>query len=703
MMRERNGFEERSDFGVRRRARRMEAELAVLGLGEPRAARGRRAFPARVASAVAPRYRGAVACLVLDESLRRPPSLAAGLLVLLAVGAACSERRDRPDVDTDAGGEADSGVDAGAFEPTRPLAPSLTSCPAGWRETDEDPPTCEPWPEGGRAECAVDEAHFPGEPGCTRIGSSCPEGEWPEGLPAGVAVLHVRAGPEIGVGDGSLESPFGTIEEAMAEARAGTVIALAKGTFEEAVALRRGVTLWGACVAETLVAASLPDPYAGTITIAGDDAIVRNLRVSGERAGVWADSTSATLEGVVVDGAENMALVVAYGASVAGTDLALRETRSHDGRAGIGIVVTEGGSLELSRAVIERNHEIGVAAGSGSTLRLADVAILDTRAQDLSGRFGRGLHVYEGGVAELERAVIEGNLEGGAIVMGAGTSLRVTDAVVRDTGSRDADGTFGRGLDVGSGASVELTRVLFERNRDVAVFAHEPETIVTLTDVVVRHTLGQAYDDTRGLGLLVEVQAEVQAERVDLEDNQDTGILVRGAATTLWAADVAVRDTRGDPEYRDRGVGLEANSGAVVDLTRARFERNRSAAVIAFDADTTMLLTEIAIIDTLFRDCAVDVCADASGGLGVVAMGRAAIDLRRFVVATSALCGVQVADDGSLDLHEGEIRGNPIGANVQVPDYDFGRLSDGVVYHDNLLNLDATEIPVPTPSDLPSL
>ncbi len=624
--------------------------------------------------------------------------------MLLAVVAACSERSPDPDGDTDAGGEAEAGVDAGAaFEPTPPAAPALAPCPAGWRETDEDPPACQPWPEGGRAECAIDEAHFPGETGCTRIGSSCPQGDWHEDLPPDASVLYVRAGAEIGVGDGSRQWPFGTIDEAMSEARDETVIALSKGTFEEAVALRRGVTLWGACVAETLVAASLPDPYAGTITIVGDDAIVRNLRVSGERAGVWADTTSATLEGVVVDGAENMALVVAYGASVAGTDLALRETRSSDGRAGIGIVAAQGGSLELSRAVIERNHEIGVAAGSGSTLRLTDVAILDTRAQDLSGGFGRGLHVYEGAVAELERAVIEGNLEGGAIVLGAGTSLRLTDAVVRDTGSRDSDGTYGRGLDVGSGASVELTRVLLERNRDAAVFAHEPETIVTLTDVVVRHTLGQATDDTRGLGLLVEVQAEVQAERVDFEDNQDTGILVRGAATTLGGVDVAVRGTRGDPEVRDRGVGLEANSGAVVDLARARFERNREAAVIAFDADTTMSLTEIAITDTLVRDCAVDVCADSTGGLGVVAMSRAAIDLRRFVVAGSALCGVQVAGDGSLDLHEGEIRDNPIGANVQVPDYDFGRLSDAVVYLDNGLNLDASAMPVPTPSDLPSL
>jgi hypothetical protein len=65
------------------------------------------------------------------------------------------------------------------------------------------------------------------------------------------------------------------------------------------------------------------------------------------------------------------------------------------------------------------------------------------------------------------------------------------------------------------------------------------------------------------------------------------------------------------------------------------------------------------------------------------------------------VCGVQVADGGALDLVRGVVRGHPIGANVQVPDYDFDRLTTEVAYVDNDRNIDATLLPLPSP-DLPT-
>lgn len=51
-----------------------------------------------------------------------------------------------------------------------------------------------------------------------------------------------------------------------------------------------------------------------------------------------------------------------------------------------------------------------------------------------------------------------------------------------------------------------------------------------------------------------------------------------------------------------------------------------------------------------------------------------------------------------MDLSEGEIAFNGIGANVQTEGFDARRLSENVRYHDNGANLDASELLVPDPA-----
>ena len=76
------------------------------------------------------------------------------------------------------------------------------------------------------------------------------------------------------------------------------------------------------------------------------------------------------------------------------------------------------------------------------------------------------------------------------------------------------------------------------------------------------------------------------------------------------------------------------------------------------------------------------------------------VSIRRFHIAGSSLCGVHFVV-GALDLSEGLIEQNPIGVCVDVPDYDLGRLSNGVRLRDNGTPLESRELPVPefTPVD----
>ncbi|RLB53431.1 MAG: hypothetical protein DRJ42_12060 [Deltaproteobacteria bacterium] len=69
----------------------------------------------------------------------------------------------------------------------------------------------------------------------------------------------------------------------------------------------------------------------------------------------------------------------------------------------------------------------------------------------------------------------------------------------------------------------------------------------------------------------------------------------------------------------------------------------------------------------------------------------------RFAVSNASLCGVQIADEATMNLADGEVRGAPIGACLQSDAQDVGDLQQGVRYVDNDSNLEATTLPVPAP------
>ncbi len=74
------------------------------------------------------------------------------------------------------------------------------------------------------------------------------------------------------------------------------------------------------------------------------------------------------------------------------------------------------------------------------------------------------------------------------------------------------------------------------------------------------------------------------------------------------------------------------------------------------------------------------------------------VTLENFRLRAHALAGAQLATGGAIDLSEGEVLDNPVGVNVQVDGYDVGRLTTGVIYRNNGVNLDSESLVVPSPS-----
>jgi len=662
-------------------------------------------------------------------------------------------------------GEPEGAGDAGAVDgalatdamaviaPERVAPPMLGPCAEGWREVVGDPATCEPWPASGRKECATGEAHFPGSAACETIGTPCTEDPWASDLPAEASVRYVRAGAAAG-GDGTRDTPFATIASALVGARAGDVIALSKGTFDEAVTVPSGITLWGACTAETRVASSAPSSMLASVDLRGRDAAIRNLQIGGARLGVIAQAatTAARLEGVLVTRAVGVGIAAANGATLTASDLVITDVAPMpDGTFGRGIDIELGSSLDATRLVVARAHEFGVfVTNGGSSVTLGRAAIIDTFPSAADGTFGRAMRVEDGAVLEGSVLTIEGNADVSVSASRAGV-VRITDAVVRDT-QPSASGGYGRAFDAYREGRIELGRVLVERNREVAINVDGPGSSMRLEDVVVRDTLPHAVDEAFGRAISAQDGARIELFRVFASDSAEYGVFCVGAAselhaedlrvariaprvsdselgrgvqvqegctavlaraeiveahevalmatdlgTSVRATDVTVRDTRSRATDGTLGRGLHAQDLASVRIERALFERNRETGVHAAFAGTRVELSHVVVRDTLPRACAESSCVGFGAGVGLGAYVGGRIVADQFTVLRSALAGVQIARGGQMDLADGLIAENPVGANVQVSGYDHARLSTRVVYRDNDVDLDATALPVPEP------
>jgi len=689
--------------------------------------------------------------------------------------------------------------------PAEAAAPVLTPCRSGWRvvsnPAEPEDMLCEPWPETGHVDCTGAEAHFAGEAGCARIGPACPPGDWSDSLPAGATIVYVRAGAPAG-GDGSLAAPFSTIGDATDVAPRGAVIALSKGIFEEAVVLPRGLTLWGACVAETILSSSSESETVAVVTAAAPEARVRAVTIRGDRPGIVAPvlGTTIDIEDVLVDGAFAMGLAAYDGGRLTARNVVVRNTRVRrsDGHAGWGVTAYGGGSIEASRVVSESNRDFAaVVGGAGSRLTLTDAVIRGTEPA-ADGTQGAGLVALDGALAFVTGAVIERNRLTG-IVVSNGSHAEVADVVVRET-TPDMAMTAGIGVYVDTGSSLVLRRAFVGRNQGRGVFAlgtlevedvvvadqlspGPAETLpfgfgiyadlgasVTGRRVLVSGTLGinvsvlgdavvELQDVTSldarfidvgpelagvtGFGVVVFGPATFRGTRVRLEGNaihsagsrntgamleltdlvvRDNGIPGRsgGAAVILSdggaarierallernaslglhlqaggmgvVSDLTVRDMMSGGDLR-LGLCVTVSDGSTLQASRVHLERCRLAAVAAFGS--VARFDDLGVIDTLDEECAgTGGCPENGVGLG--AYGSSSVEVTRFFVQQSAVCGIQVATDGAMDLHVGTVSHNPIGANVQVAGFDLARLSDRVAYSDNGTNLDSVGLPVP--------
>ncbi|RLB48515.1 MAG: hypothetical protein DRJ42_23050 [Deltaproteobacteria bacterium] len=646
----------------------------------------------------------------------------------------------------------------------------LAPCPEGWHEVLGGAVTeCDPYPPEGPEACDAGEAHFPGEPGCRPIGDACPTGDYATSLPTDGPVVYVKAGAPAG-GDGSLAAPYaGFSDVPWFSLRAPTVVALAKGSYEGVAPLGAGMTVTGACARETVVTGfSTMVPSALGVTGPGEPAVFENLTVRGtpQRGVAVGEGTRMSLRGVLFDRVRGLGIFAqGDGAVVTLSDVVIRDTQPSGlptFEYGIGIFLQLGARLEATRLIVEGNRGIGVAVTHGASASLTDSVVRDTVSRDSDGGGGRGINVQAGASFEGTRILVARNRTIGVFLIDADSEVTLTDAVVRDTESRESDGEDGRGITVQGGALLTATRLLVANSRDVGVFvgqtdarvvftdavirdtqvpasgAHlgrglniqgggrveatrfvlsgnvegaafvaSPESYLSVTDALVQDTVSSPVDPEAGGGVSVQFGAHFEATRMVVTNNAGHGLLGVSEGTFLGLSDVVVRDTQPRANDGRFGRGLIGQSGARVEATRLEVDRSFEVGVMAI-ADAVVVLTDTSIRGAEVADCASTSCSGDPYGYGVGTYA-ASLSLTRFQVTDGAVCGVMVSplegytSPSSLDLDAGLVATSEIGVCVQVDGYDLSRLMNDVAYLDNGTNLDTTALPVPDLATPPEL
>ncbi len=619
-----------------------------------------------------------------------------------------------------------------AIEPPEPPAiPEIGPCVAGYLPIPDGRGCIAPTEP--RAPCDAGTARFGIDPTCVAIGDACTSDRFATTLPDGRPVRFVDAAAS--GGDGTRERPFTRIAEALVDAPPRVVIALAKGTYREDVELPAGVMLRGACAAETRIESETM-ATSGLVRTAAAGVSVEQVSISpGQRAGVSASGAAASMQlrAVVVDGAANAGVFAVDGARVEARELLVTRTGAGIAVAYAAVLVGPGAEAVLDHVSIVGSDSYGVAISDESRATISDAWIEDTGVAAINLEAGshatatrvaalraHGFAIYvRNSELTMSQAIVAG-LEpnevglsyGGVVVFGEsdvtlsrtfvtdnrgrgiaaamGGHLRLTDTVL--CGSSGAGGQRDEGLLVGSGASVVAERVAIERFSHAGIIVDSAESSLELTDAHVSDLVAATGTDY-GWGLATQAGAHATIRRARFERISSVGLAAL-QESTVDVTDLLVREVGNVPSVVSAGAALISGQQSIIAGERIEIANIEGIGVSAGDGGRVQL-TEISIDRVVPLACVREACSGASYGTGAAAFYDADIEVSRFRIGAASLCGVQIAGDAALRLTQGRIEGNPIGACVQVAGYDYEKLTREVVYANNVINLDATDLPVP--------
>jgi hypothetical protein len=420
---------------------------------------------------------------------------------------------------------------AAAAAPADPEPPRIAPCPLTWSAIEEEPPSaggvplvvCAPPALPGRVDCAEGQAQMLGEASCAPVGPDCPSGDYAPDLPANA--IHVRAGAS--GGDGSIASPFGRIEDALAVAIRGSTIGLSRGTFAvgDTIAVGDGASVEGACSSGTTISSARTDR---SVVAQMDGGRLRRLRIRGGRHGVESWGASAGLAEVILEDAAEDGWYIVSGAMTAAADVLIQRS----GRAAIAV---DHARLEARRLALVHSRGAGIAVFGGPS-RFENLVVWDVAPVD-NPSFAPLIDVSDGGSIDLSSADLDGGIDG--LDIRAGGRATLADVAIAHVGA-------GNGIHV-EGTRLEARRIVLRGGGKDAVVINQATASATIADVAIRPG-GDSPGGTFVRGLVVLESATASVSRAWIDGTVHSALAI-SSSRRVDLTDAAIERSGGSDDW----------------------------------------------------------------------------------------------------------------------------------------------------------
>jgi hypothetical protein len=447
-------------------------------------------------------------------------------------------------------------------DPTRiALPPDAWDCLDGWRrERIGDAIICHPWPESGPEDCGPGEAHLPGEPGCRRIGSPCPE----DGLPAGPFptenVVYFLAGAT--GGDGSRQRPHGRLDAIDFNALpSDTTVAFGVGEYSGSVEiLRPDLFLVGACTERTVFRARGPIANPAVFTLTAPVVTLENLTVSGSDhpailvSGGRGGLSRVRARSVIIEDIDATFAVSVEGfASLSTNELVIRRVNGLGIQTGLPGAVTA-----LEDSLIAQATGVGMIVSDGAGSTVVNSAIMDVLP--LSSGFGAGFFVQRGSSASIIGLSVRNAAGHGILASGQNggiSTVRLADCHVERTGRSGVDP--GWGVRAAGYSNVIVLRCAALDNLGGGWLVRGVSSRMQLFDSLSYGNRALAAGEA-GYGVTVDDGGRAELRRVAMADNVNAGLWV-GPGGSVEGGDVIIRGTRAPADAPESGAGVRVTDG----------------------------------------------------------------------------------------------------------------------------------------------
>ena len=401
--------------------------------------------------------------------------------------------------------------------------------------------------------------------------ASCvPIGDCGAAFPPANATLFVDAASAVDA------THFTRINDALAAASAGAVIAIAPGTYPESLVATKDLTLVGRCAAKVSIVGA-GSSVRGLRVEEGVKVTARGLTITKQFIGVSVGvGASLTLSDSVVEANSEVGISLSEGVSTfTGERLAVRDNKEGSaGTHGWGLNAQAGATVTVTDSAFSGNHYANVRLSTKSSGTFERIVLRDGKPTTMED-VGRGISVQQGATAKLTRAALVGNYEIGIVAADA-TTIELEEVLVGST-KLSKSGAFGRALDAFGGAQVHAKRFHAYDNHDASVIAVEPGTHVTLEASSIVDT---AFERSGLLGRAIGVQ---QGATVDVTDSAivnarevAVGVFDRGSHVTLSRSVVIGTQPNGDAAF---GHGVMATFGSLVEIADSEIAENAGVGI----------------------------------------------------------------------------------------------------------------------------